>query len=187
MGKDKALAPFLGRPLIERVLGRVAPLADEVVVTTNSPDGYRFLGVRLVSDLVSARGALGGLFTALSAARHPMVAVVACDMPFVSADLLAVESHLLVSSESDAVIPITSMGMEPFHAVYRRATCLPAVHAAIYAQKWRVDAWFDDVRIVFLPPEEILRYDPRQIAFWNLNTPEELRQAERMAVKMEQE
>lgn len=187
MGKDKALTPFLGQPLIERVLGRVAPLADEVLVTTNSPDGYRFLGVRLVPDLESGRGALGGLFTALSAARYPIVAVVACDMPFVSAGLLAVERDLLVSSDSDAVLPRTSSGVEPFHAVYRRAACLPAVQAAMEAQKWRVDAWFDGVRILYLPPEDILRYDPEHIVFWNLNTPEELRQAERMAGEMEQQ
>ena len=40
MGRDKALIPFLGKPLIERVLQRVAPLADEVLVTTNRPESY---------------------------------------------------------------------------------------------------------------------------------------------------
>ena len=40
MGQDKALMPFLGRPLIQRVLGRLSPIADEVIVTTNRPEDY---------------------------------------------------------------------------------------------------------------------------------------------------
>jgi len=186
MGRDKALIPFLGKALIERVLQRVAPLADEVLVTTNRPESYLFLGLPLFSDLAPGRGALGGLFTALSAARHALVAVVACDMPFVSAALLAAERDLLADASLDAVIPQTEGGTEPFHAVYRRETCLPAIQAAIQAEKWRVDAWFPKARLRFLTLEEVLRYDPDRLAFWNVNTPEDLLQAEQLAANHEQ-
>ena len=47
MGQDKALKPFLRRPLIERVLERLSGLAEEVIVTTNRPDRYTFLGLPL--------------------------------------------------------------------------------------------------------------------------------------------
>lgn len=181
MGQDKALVPFLGKPLILRVIGRVAHLADELLVTTNHPENYRFLGYSLVPDLVPGRGALGGLFTALNAARHEMVAVVACDMPFVSAELLAAERDLLVAMGYDAAIPQSPDGAEPFHAVYRRAACLPAIQAAIQADRWRVNAWFSEVNIRLLSPQEIRQYDPEQLAFWNINTPQELRQAEELA------
>ncbi len=186
MGSDKALIPFLGKPLIERVLQRVAPLADEVLVTTNRPESYLFLGLPLFSDLAPGRGALGGLFTALSAASHELVAVVACDMPFVSATLLAAERDLLADTALDAAIPQTDGGTEPFHAVYRRATCLPAIQEAIQAEKWRVDAWFPQRRLHFLTPEEVLRYNPDRLAFWNVNTPEDLLQAEQLAGSHEQ-
>jgi molybdopterin-guanine dinucleotide biosynthesis protein A len=187
MGRDKALIPFLGKPLIERVLRRVAPLADEVLVTTNRPESYAFLGLPLFSDLAPGRGALGGLLTALSAARHELVAVVACDMPFVSAALLEAERDLLADTALDAAIPQTDGGTEPFHAVYRRATCLPAILEAIQAEKWRVDAWFPQARLHFLTSEEVLRYDPDQLAFWNVNTPEDLLQAEQLAASHEQD
>jgi molybdopterin-guanine dinucleotide biosynthesis protein A len=187
MGRDKALIPFLGKPLIERVLHRVAPLADEVLVTTNRPESYSFLGLPLFSDLVPGRGALGGLFTALSAARHELVAVVACDMPFVSAALLAAEQDLLADTSLDAAIPQTEGGTEPFHAVYRRATCLPAIQEAMQSEKWRVDAWFPQARLRFLTPEEVLRYDPDRLAFWNVNTPEDLLQAEQLDASHDQD
>ena len=138
MGRDKALYPFLGEPLVARVIRRVSPLADEVLVTTNHPQEYRFLGLPLFSDLVPGRGALGGLYTALSAASYTLVAVVACDMPFVSSELLAFERDLLLAGGHAAVIPISQGGTEPVHAVYEQSQCLPAIEASIVADCWRV-------------------------------------------------
>lgn len=182
MGQDKALAPFLGQPLIVRILQRLQGLADEVLVTTNSPTDYATLDVRIVADPVPGRGALGGLYTALSAASQPLVAVVACDMPFANADLLAAERDILLASNADIAIPRTPAGLEPFHAVYRRETCLLPCKAALEAGKWRADAWFGEVRVRELRPEETARHDPRGLAFLNVNTREELTRAEEIAI-----
>ena len=185
MGQDKALLPFLGKPLIQRLIGRLSPLADELLVTTNHPEAYRFLGLPLFPDVIPGRGALGGLYTALSAASQPLVAVIACDMPFASPQLLEVERDLLLATGSDAVIPQTEGGTEPFHAVYRREACLPAIQAAIAADRWRVDAWFPQVKLRLMTPEEVRPYDPHGTAFWNVNTTEELVQAEELARRID--
>ena len=181
MGSDKALLPFLGQPMILRLLNRLASIADEVLVTSNQPENYRFLGLSPIPDLLPGFGALGGLYTALSAAGHPYVAVVACDMPFASPELFAVELAILRETGADAVIPRSEAGTEPFHAVYRCDTCLPHVQAALDAGKRRVDAWFSQVNIRYLAPPEYLPYDPDQRAFLNINTLEELKEAERIA------
>ena len=182
MGQDKALMPFLGQPLIQRVADRLAPIADELIVTTNRPDDYRFLGLPLFPDLKPDRGALGGLYTALSSATCETVAVVACDMPFASASLIEAASKLLVQEEADVVIPDSGDGLlEPMHAVYRRETCIPAIEAAIEADKWKLISWFPDVNVRILQPEEVKLYDSASLAFRNLNTPEEFAEAEQMA------
>jgi molybdopterin-guanine dinucleotide biosynthesis protein A len=181
MGEDKALKPFLGRPLIQRVIERLAPLAGEIIVTTNRPADYQFLGLRLISDLKPGRGALGGLYTAIASAAHPLVAVVACDMPFASSRLIEAMTRLLVQEEADVVIPKSEEGYEPFHAVYRRETCLPAIEAAIAADQWKVIAWFPQVKVRALSSDEIKTFDPQGLAFWNVNTPEEFAQAEELA------
>lgn len=181
MGSDKALLPFLGQPLILRVLTRLARIADEVLVTSNQPENYRFLGLSPIPDLLPGSGALGGLYTAMSSAGHPYVAVVACDMPFASPELFAIELAVLRESGADAVIPRSEAGTEPFHAVYRRDTCLPYIQAALEAGKRRVDAWFTQVNIRYLAPSETLPYDPDQLAFLNINTHEELEEAQRIA------
>jgi molybdopterin-guanine dinucleotide biosynthesis protein A len=181
MGEDKALKTFLERPLIQRVIDRLASIADEVIVTTNRPEDYAFLNVPLFPDLKPGRGALGGLYTAIASAKHPLVAVVACDMPFASANLLEAESSLLLEEEVDVVIPRSDEGYEPLHAVYRRETCLPAIDAAIQADQWKVVSWFPQVKVHVLTFDEIKRYDLLGLAFWNVNTPEEFAEAERIA------
>ncbi len=181
MGEDKALKPFLGRPLIQRVVDRLSPIADEMIVTTNRPEDYQFLGLRLTPDLKPGRGALGGLYTAIASATQPLVAVVACDMPFASPTLLEATGRLMVQEEADVVIAKTDEGFEPIHAVYRRATCLPAIESAIDADQWKVIAWFPKVKVRVLTSDELKQFDPDGLAFWNVNTPEEFIQAEQLA------
>jgi len=181
MGEDKALKTFLGRPLIQRVVERLSPIADEVIVTTNRPEAYTFLNLRLFPDLKPGRGALGGLYTAIASAAQPIVAVAACDMPFASATLLEAASRLLVEEAADVVIPKSEEGYEPLHAVYRREACLPAIESAIDADQWKVIAWFPQVKVRVLTPDEIKQYDPSGLAFWNVNTPEEFSKAEEIA------
>jgi molybdopterin-guanine dinucleotide biosynthesis protein A len=181
MGEDKALKTFLGRPLIQRVAEQLSPIADELIVTTNRPEEYAFLNLPLFPDLKPGRGALGGLYTAIASAKHPLVAVVACDMPFASASLLEAAGRLLLGEGMDVVIPKSDEGYEPLHALYRRETCLPAIEAAIDADQWKVIAWFPHVKVRVLTPDEIRQYDPSGLAFWNVNTPEEFSKAETIA------
>jgi molybdopterin-guanine dinucleotide biosynthesis protein A len=207
MGADKALKPFLGRPLIQRVVDRLKPIADEIIITTNRPEEYAFLtmdsevfakhpkrserarprakspdfALRLIPDLIAGRGALGGLYTALASAAGDIVAVVACDMPFASSKFIEAATRILVQEDADVVIAESDEGMEPLHAVYRRGTCVPAIEAAIEADKWKVISWFPQVKVRVLKPDEIKLLDPSGLCFWNLNTPEEFAEAERRA------
>jgi molybdopterin-guanine dinucleotide biosynthesis protein A len=181
MKHDKGLVGFRGQSLVQRIVGRMSTIADEMIITTNNPDLYRFLGVPLAGDLLPGTGALGGLYTALSTARHPSVGVVACDMPFANPILLKYQYNLLMALGVDLVVPRGGNGLEPFHAVYRRQTCLPYVRSALEAGKRRVDAWFGEVKVRYLEAREIQRFDPDGLAFFNINSPEDLVTAEKMA------
>jgi molybdopterin-guanine dinucleotide biosynthesis protein A len=190
MGEDKALKPFLGRPLIQRVIERLSPIADEIIVTTNHPQDYHFLNLPLFTDLKTDRGALGGLYTAIASATQPLVAVVACDMPFANAPFFEAAMKIMLEEDVDVVIARAgaeeggagkSQGYEPLHALYRREACLPAIETAIDADQWKVIAWFPQVKVRVLTPDELKAYDPSGLAFWNVNTPEEFAEAERIA------
>ena len=181
MGENKALKPFLGRPLVQRVVERLAPFADELLLTTNQPEDFAFLKLPLFTDIKPGRGPLGGLYTALVSAKYPFVAVVACDMPFASAPLLMAAAGFLNQDEADVVIAEAAEGFEPLHAVYRRETCIPAIESAIDADQWRMISWFPRVKLRRLTPDELRHYDPQGLAFWNVNTPDEFSQAEQRA------
>ncbi|MGB5846803.1 MAG: molybdenum cofactor guanylyltransferase, partial [Anaerolineales bacterium] len=186
MGQDKALLPFLGTTLVERVISRVAPLGDELLITTNNPQEYLDFKFPLFRDLLPRKGALGGLFTALSVARFPIVIVVACDMPFVNADILAQAIEKLQANDVDVVIPQTEKGYEPFHAVYRRETCLSAVQSALQSGEKRLISWFPKVKVTPITESELDQYDPQRIAFRNLNTREDFLNAEVLAQELDQ-
>jgi molybdopterin-guanine dinucleotide biosynthesis protein A len=178
MGENKALKLFSGQPLIARMVARLRPLAQELLVTTNHPEDFAFLDLPLVSDPLPGGGALSGLYTAVAAAHQPLVAVLACDMPFIDPDLLAVQRDLLIAEQVDVVIPYTPEGIEPLHAIYRRSACLPAIQAALQAGQRRLIAWLPAVRVREMPAEEVARYDPQFHSFVNVNTPDEFRRAE---------
>ncbi len=178
--------PFLGQPLIVRLLDRLKPLADELLITTNRPEAFAFLNLPLAPDILPGRGALGGLYTALHAAKGHQVAVVACDMPFINPVLLAAQRDLLLAAGADVVIPRSPHGLEPLHAVYRRQNCLPALSEALESGQQRVISWFPSVKVREMTPEEIAPYDPDFYAFRNVNTPKSFLQAEQLALALQQ-
>jgi molybdopterin-guanine dinucleotide biosynthesis protein A len=187
MGSPKALASFCGLPLICRGLKRLGGSADELIITSNDQKSLDFLcgnvkfdnKLKMYSDVYDIRGALNGLYTALYYASNPYVGVIACDMVFPSAPLLLAERDALDESGADLAIPVTSHGYEPFHAVYRRATCLPVVQAALLDGETCATSWYEDLKVCKFTPEMILRADQRGGAFINVNTPEELSAMER--------
>ncbi len=172
---------FLGRPLIQRILERLAGVAEEVILSTNQPELYAFLNLPVVADIYPEKGALGGLYSCLKAANHSILAAVACDMPFANPDLFNFEKRLLSTTGVDAVLPDGPDGLEPLHAVYRKDSCLPVVEAALAAGELKMSGWLSKVNVRPVLPEEISHFDPQGLAFWNLNTLEEFQHAEELA------
>jgi molybdopterin-guanine dinucleotide biosynthesis protein A len=177
MGRDKARVLLAGRPLITHVLERVAHLGSDILVTTNAPDEYAFLGVRLAGDEQPGAGALAGLRTALRAARHETVLVLACDLPFVCLPLL--EHQLQLAPGADAVVPRWRGELEPLHAVYRR-TCLPAIEQSLAEGRRRMISFLPAVRLTVVEEDRVANYDPDGLTFFNVNTPDDLQAAERI-------
>jgi molybdopterin-guanine dinucleotide biosynthesis protein A len=185
MGEDKGLKPFLGRPLIKRVVERVQSLSNAITLITNHPDDYAFLGLQMFGDETPGLGPLGGMLTALTHCSTPLLAVVACDMPFVSPSLLAHAAGLLEDESLDAAAPLTSDGYEPLHAVYRVAASLPVVRAAIDARELSLHTLLARLNVRAITPDECAVFDPHQLAFTNSNTPGDWLMAEQTAQKME--
>ena len=178
MGTDKAFVRVLGRPLIEDLLAQIAGISAETIIVTNHPDDYRYLGVPLFTDVLPDKGALGGIYTAIHSSSQPHTLCIACDMPFVVRPLLDYLISLI--PQGDAIVPRLGGEAEPFRAIYARA-CLGPIRAALDASKMRVISFFPDVRVRFVDEAEMDRFDPQHLSFFNVNTPEDLEQARKLA------
>jgi molybdenum cofactor guanylyltransferase len=179
MGTDKAFVRVLGRPLIEEILGQSAGLGMESLIITNRPAEYAYLGVPLFGDVLPDKGPLGGLYTALHSATRPHELCIACDMPFVVRPLLDYLISLI--PQGDAIMPRLNGEAEPFRAIYSRA-CLAPIRAALDSGRMRMVSFFPDVRVRFVDEAEIDQFDPQHLSFFNVNTPEDLEQARRLAL-----
>lgn len=182
MGQSKALTPFLGRPLIEHMLEVVAPFADELIVTTNEEPELHYLleqhpKLRLIGDVMKERGALPGLLTAIEASSNDAVGVVACDMIAFSPQILAREALAMQASGSDAVVPFNNGNYEPFAAVYRKSTCQPILERIASRGSKRMRDLIDSINCTRFNAE-LMRKPGSIDPFANVNTPQELAQAE---------
>ena len=188
MGQDKRrlrLGGPGGPTLLEHTVGLVARLCDEVVVVLNDPQEWAGLPARLTPDVYPDGGALGGIYSGLLAASRDYALVVACDMPFLSHDLLA--AMLARPRDYDALVPRSpdsgttrnALDVEPLHAIYARA-CLAPMRATLESGRRQIAAFFPQVRVAYVEPDEIRRYDPAGRSFLNVNTPEQIAEARRL-------
>jgi molybdopterin-guanine dinucleotide biosynthesis protein A len=179
MGQDKALVPFRGTTLIGFILDQVAELGTDIGIITNRPDSYLGFGLPLYQDEIEGFGALAGIHTALANSPQSRCLLLACDMPFIN---IALMQHLIaLAPDYDAVVPqINDRFAEPFRAIYHRR-CLAAVERSIAEGHRRVISFFDHIDLRIVARDEIERFDPDARSFFNVNTPGELAEAERLA------
>jgi molybdopterin-guanine dinucleotide biosynthesis protein A len=172
--------------IIDRVASALRDVASEIVLVANGEDAGRWLpGVRVVRDRHAERGSMIALHSALHSAltaANGDVMVVAWDMPFVTAPLLRlIQSHLAAGAGADAAIPEGPHGLEPMCAAYA-ASCLPFVDAAIDRGAFRLSSLIDALPVVRrIGASEIAAVGNAEQLFFNVNTPGDLAEAERMA------
>jgi len=177
-GEPKALMTLGGRRIVERVVAAIAREVDDLLVVTNTPDLYAFLGLPMVSDALPDHGSLGGIYTGLLRASGDAAFTVACDMPFLRADV----ARLVIAraAEADVVIPRVGDQLETLHACYARA-CLPAMEARLRAGRLKITGFFDDVRVLEIDEAAIRALADPELVFMNVNTPDELARARAIA------
>lgn len=178
MGQNKALLPFQGEPLVSRVARQMTGWFEQVVLVTNTPEEYAFLGLPMVSDRIPGLGPLGGIEAGLGASRYPLAFFAAVDMPFLNGDL--VRYLVSLGEAADVVVPMVNGHPEPMHAVYS-TTCLPVIRSHLDAGIYQIRRFFPLVRVREVGLAEIQRFGDPERLFFNCNTPEEWERALRLA------
>lgn len=170
---DKPLLHVGGLPIISRVVRVVTSIFDEVLLVTNTPAKYEFLGLPHVSDEEPGHGPLMGIYSGLRAIRSPMAFVCGADMPFLDADIIRAE--LTEVGDHDMVIPYPRNLPEFLHGIYR-ARCLPTIRRNLDARRFKIDLLREDLDVRILDDHWFATQGFAHLtrrAFTNINTAED--------------
>jgi molybdenum cofactor guanylyltransferase len=181
MGRDKGLLNFGGVPLIVHTAQLLEPLVAEVTVV-GSPSRYAQFGLRTIGDDARGQdgtgcGPLAGIATALAATRAQWNLIIACDLPYLSAEWLEWLLSRTLRSRAGAIVPRTERSIEPLAAVYRRE-CGEQVTAALARGVRKVSEAIAELRVDFVEPRQWRRIDRSEMILRNMNAPEDYEKAQ---------
>lgn len=182
MGTDKAWLEVKDHPMIESVLAAALPVADDLAIIINAANSqaerYAQLAAlwnaRLLHDQHDHKGPLGGIHTALQHCGADEAAfILACDLPFLTSDLLACMCQKHKSGHVQITVPLDGSGRpQPLVAIYEQS-CLPTVAALIATEQLKVDRLFAQLATQLVSFDDLAQLPGSEKFFANLNSPED--------------
>ena len=170
---------FVGdKRIIERMMTVYEKLFSEIILVSNHPTAYLEWDALVVKDIYTTRSSLTGIHSGLFYTRTDHAFIAACDTPFLKMDLVKIILQHIDSS-ADIVIPRTDIGIEPLCAVYSRR-CLQTIQGALEQNNLKIRSFFSKLRVKEIPETVLRTMDPGLVSFFNINTPDDLEQANRM-------
>jgi len=160
--------------LIENTLTLFKKIFPEIIIVTNNPGAYSKFETKVVEDLIKDKGSLGGIFTGLCFSTSQVNFMIGCDMPFPNSDLI---NYIIQKPvEYDLVIPVINNKAETLFARYSKNT-LPVICSHLLKDKLKLQDLLSDLMALKITPEEVERFDPEHLSFFNVNTQEDLAKA----------
>ena len=182
MGQPKAALDFGGVPLLTRIVIELKARFDEVVIVaapmSEGQPRIEIPGLKIVHDESAFAGPLDALRRGLDVLDHDIAFACSCDLPLLSSYVAAQLVAML--QDYDAVIPEVGGKLQPLHAVYRKR-CARAIVALEASGEKRLTASAGAINARRVGDSELREIDPELRSFFNVNTPEEYREALRVA------
>jgi len=175
---NKAFLQIGQKTIIEREIEVLSSLFSRIIVVSNTPESHEHLRVSLVSDLVPGKGPLGGIYSGLMASKDEYNFVVGCDLPFLNTGLISYMIGLI--NDHDIIVSKLNGLVEPLHAIYSKR-CLIPIKRQLDINELKIQSFFGEVKVRYIRESEIKKYNPKGIAFFNVNTEEDLGKARLMA------
>ena len=187
-GRNKVLETVGGKSLIQWVIERLATLSTESIIVTAPGDCFASLAanislsprIKMVADIYPGKGPLGGIYTGLTESASSRAIVVGCDMPFLNVALLDYMTQ--ISPPFDVVVPRIGEWVEPLCAIYSK-NCLAPIQRLLQRNELRISELFKVVRVKYVEEDEINRFDPEHLSFFNINTQADLYKARKLAIE----
>jgi len=155
MGRDKALLPIDGRPMIRSLIQRLIPLSRDIIVSLSDGDRHEELkqalpaGVRVVYDERPGQGPLMGIYAGLKASETDVNLVIACDIPEVDPGF--VTEMRSYTADHDVVASVDSEGRtNALLAMYRRSV-IPLIKKQLDEGRKKVLLFYPRCRVKYVP------------------------------------
>lgn len=173
MGSDKAFLKFESRTLLERAIAVARESCGEVVIV-GDPAVFGGHGA-VIQDVYPDCGPLAGIHAALQQPSAELNLMLAVDMALVSVQLLFFLFDAAEKGNSVVTVPRSGRGFQPLCAVYRPEFAALA-DEALRAGKYKIDALFEQTTVRTIEESELAAAGFSEREFFNVNTPEELKQ-----------
>lgn len=183
LGRRKPLQIIAGRSLIQWVIDRLATLSTEIIIATARGEDIPYssiVTVKTVADIHHGKGPLAGIYSGLIASSDVQALVVSCDTPFLSVSLL--EYMTQTCPGFDVVVPRIKERVEPLCAVYSK-NCVAPIRELLQQNESKIIKLFPMVRVRYIEQNEIDRFDPEHLSFFNINSQDDLDRARRLAAE----
>jgi molybdopterin-guanine dinucleotide biosynthesis protein A len=169
-GRDKSRLVVEGHPIINRQIDVLQRVVRTLFVIASDAVRFADLGLPVHPDVIEGAGALGGVYSALEVATDDAVLVVACDLPFLDANLL--RRLIELAADGDAAWVRSERGPEPMLACYRRSA-RRSIRRQIDAGRLKAADLASVLRIAEMDEHEVARFGPPARLLANINTPED--------------
>jgi len=184
LGRSKLLETIEGKSLIQWVVDRLASFSTEIIMATARGEAIpcsSTVKIKTVADIYLEKGPLGGIHSGLTALPSSQAIVVSCDTPFLSVSLLKYMTQFCPAF--DIVVPRIKNKLEPLCAVYAR-NCLAPIQELLERDERQIRKLFSMVKVKYVEEDEINRFDPEHLSFFNINSQDELDKARNLAAKI---
>ena len=173
MGSDKSLLQFDGTPLVSRAVTTMREVFKDVVVISDKRDEYAFLDVPVLPDIKKECGPLGGIHAAFVHTGADSLFVLACDMPFVSSELIRYVVN--AGSGAKAAVPKMNGRLQPLCGLYSRRS-LPIIEQSLDSKSYRIQMVLAKLGPTVITIQQDLPFHASNLLD-NLNTPDQINQA----------
>jgi molybdenum cofactor guanylyltransferase len=177
-GADKGLILLQNKPLVQHVIERLTPQADEILINANREiTTYQAFGYPVLPDETDDfLGPLSGFLLGLKHAKHEYVLTVPCDSPLLPLDLAERLYMGMVVSHADIAVATNDGDTHPVFCLMKKSV-LPSLQAFLENGERKVSAWQKSQQYIEVDFSDSALEDGTS-AFTNLNTFEELNRLE---------
>ncbi len=174
-----------GSTIIENNISILRRYFDKVMISANDPIPYQGLNCQIVKDSIPSMGPLSGIYSCLEVSGSEAIFVTTCDMPFINEVLIEAlcRAYIDASHKIGALVPVYKDRVQPLFGIYT-ASVIGTIRRAVLEDKVAMVRFLKEIDTLYMEVGSIISEQGSigEMAFANINTPEDLEAIKRQAL-----